>query len=75
MTQMAAFPTLLALLENPSVDSRNRESLIELLHWVLIVQDDPGFRTLSKEEVTRFIVVKFYILLSILRCIFIIFTD
>lgn len=55
MTQMAAFPTLLSLLENPTVDSRNRESLIELLYWVLILQDDPGFRTLSKEEIDEVI--------------------
>ncbi|KAJ1521586.1 hypothetical protein ONE63_003238 [Megalurothrips usitatus] len=50
MTQMPAFPTLLSLLETPSSDCSNRGQLVDLLYWVLIVQDDPGFRTLSKEE-------------------------
>ncbi|KAE8751629.1 hypothetical protein FOCC_FOCC001477 [Frankliniella occidentalis] len=53
MTQMPAFPTLLSLLENPSTDCSDRGQLIDLLYWVLIVQDDPGVRTLSKEEVDQ----------------------
>ncbi|KAK3923753.1 Protein mono-ADP-ribosyltransferase PARP16 [Frankliniella fusca] len=55
MTQMPAFPTLLSLLENPATDCSDRGELIDLLYWVLIVQDDPGIRTLSKEEIDEVI--------------------
>lgn len=50
MTQMPAFPTLLSLLENPATDCSDRELLIDLLYWVLVQQDDPVLRTLTKDE-------------------------